>query len=155
MTEVLESVPPPTFLAPPMAEIVVPEEDSRALQQAKLDRIREFEDAMLMRASSIVEDAMSFADIDKDHPSDNVPDEWLAQCGGDRKRAVAKMRVAKAAWEGTRDMPGGIKIAAQVMTSIIKARSMEKSAPKQLNVQVVNISAPLPDFAVMDVEESE
>lgn len=163
MSEVVESTPPPPiagvvtpeslFQAPQMAEIVASERDPEALQREKLERIREFEDQMLMRASRIVEDAMSFAEIDEMHPEGMIPREWMEQCGHDRDRAEAKMRVAKAAWKGTRDMPGGIKIAAQVMTSIIKARSLEKQGPKQLNVQLVQISTAMPQFAVLDVEE--
>jgi hypothetical protein len=117
----------------------------------ELDRVRQiksFEEQILVRALEVSDSVLRFAEIE---PTDTQPpEEWIRELG--EKAAQERFRIAKAAWMGANEAPIGIKTSAQLAASIIKARSTEKSGPKQLNIGVVHLSAPIPTFDVVDVE---
>jgi hypothetical protein len=117
----------------------------------ELDRARQiksFEEALLVRALEVSDSVLRFAEIDQD--ATEPPEEWVNELG--KKGARERFRIAKAAWMGANEAPIGIKTSAQLAASIIKARSTEKAAPRQLNIGVVHLSAPIPTFDVVDVE---
>lgn len=126
------------------------EKKPRELNPDKLDRLRDIESGLLERSMAILGDALSFRDIEPG--SETCPPEWRDM---DPDEAVKRLRVANAAWLGKKDAPVGLDLAKQVAVGIIKARATEKTAPKTLNVTVVNMSAPLPVFDVIEVESKD
>jgi hypothetical protein len=139
--------------APDFSPLATPSADRAALLAEKADRLKSFEDQIFEKSMRILSHSMDFADIEEDQ--DFVPQEWIDEAGGDMKLARARFRVAKGSWKGTADQPAGIKTAVQTAMGIIRARSTEKQGPRVLNVQVVNLSGPLPVFDAIDVEPQE
>jgi hypothetical protein len=119
--------------------------DAMALQHS---RLQEIQDQLLQQSLEVVQDAVKFSEIDEDAQA--PPDAWVEELGMDR--AMARLRMARAAWRNARDAPVGIKVAASVAVGIMKARATEKTAPKVLNVALVNWANPLPQFVEQDFE---
>lgn len=138
---------------PDLSPLSTPSSDYAAYALEKQNRLKNMEDAILAKSMRILESSLDFPDIDED--TVDVPQEWIDEAGGDEKIAKARFRVAKGSWKSTADQPAGIKTAAQIMTGIIRARSTERQGPRVLNVQVVNLSGPLPVFDTIDVEPNE
>jgi len=142
--EVLTGIPEPDY------KPVKAEGKSLAERQAdKAERLRGYEDHILEKALGVVDGTVSFADVEEGE--ERIPAEWIEQEG--LEGAKRKMRIAQAAWLPKIKAPAGLSHAVQVATSIIKARSAEKAAPRTLNIGVVQLSAPIPQFDVIDVEE--
>lgn len=112
------------------------------------DRLQEIQDQLLQKSLEVVGAAMAFSDIEED--STAPPDAWIAELGQDS--AHARWRLAKAAWRTGRDAPVGIKLASQMAVGILKAKAVEKTGPKTLNVALVNWTGPLPQFPEQDFE---
>ena len=54
-----------------------------------------------------------------------------------------------------KDAPVAIATATKVLTGIVRARATEKAGPKQLNLNMVSITAPLKQLEVIDIEGEE
>lgn len=137
---------------PVHAEVVaVAPRRPEGLSQKAFDEIKSVEDGLLEKAEAIVGGVMSFADIDPD--AEGPPKSWVDELG--IEAAVKKFRLAQAGRLSSSAAPVGIKVATAVQATIMKARAMEKSGPKLLNVQLVQMSAPLPEFPRRIVESNK
>lgn len=152
--------------------VVVAEETALApAEKAHHRHLRALEDKVLEHSLRIVADAMHFDEVDDNAaeelerlaavaeamrrgeppspatavaPQQVIPAHWIAELG--EEGAKRRMRMARAAWKPIKDSAVGFKIATQVFTGIVKARSVEKGKPVELNIGVVQLSAPLPQF---------
>jgi len=124
---------------------ILPKKDALALQQ---DRLQELQDQLLERSLSIVDSSMRFADIDP--TTTEPPQAWIDELGMDG--AKVRLRVAQSAWAAAKDAPVGIKVASSVLVGILKAKATEKQGPRTLNVAVVHMTAPMPQFPEQEIE---
>lgn len=122
-------------------------EQRRHKSTERQDGLRKLEDELLEKSLETMRAALSFASIPFD--ATEVPEDLVWAFG--EQRAGEIFRTMKAAQMCAKDAPVGLLLAQRTSAAIIRARSMEKAAPSQLNVaiQVVQ-SAPL--FEEMDVE---
>lgn len=127
-----------------LAEIV-PAPIRAVSQHARLERIQ---DDLLERSLAVVDGSVSFADIEPG--ALEPPPEWIEQYG--HEGAMRRLRVARASWMNAKEAPVGIKVAAQVAVGILRAKAQEKSGPKTLNIAVVQMTAPLPQFEEREIE---
>lgn len=119
----------------------------------KQARIKGFEDQILEKSLSILNDSLGATDIEGDEL--DIPQEWIDEAKGDMKRARTRFRIAKANWKTGAEAPAWVRLAQHTALGIIKARATEKAGPRILNVGHVTISSPMPEFPVIDVEPNE
>lgn len=129
-----ELVMPPEAEAP---EITMKEAADMTESAHARRRIKGMEDVLLERAMSVVDDAMSFADIPYDQKE--FPEEWLLLMT--EEQAQRRFRQIKAGQMPSSHAPMGVKVALAVTTGILKARAAKGSAPK-LNLQMVILTKP-------------
>lgn len=133
-------------LEAPLTEIVeapiIPEEKHQ-------DIIRTIENELHMQSAEVVHGVLAFTDINPSDP--DPPKKWVKTMGEERARK--RMRLAQAGWMNAKEAPVALKVATQTFAGIVKARATEKSAPRALNVQVVQMSSPVPLFPELEVEK--
>ena len=113
-----------------------------------LDTLREMQDAILERALDVVDGACRFAEIS---PEDKEPPpEWVYELG--QKRAAIRFRAAQAGWMSMKESPVGIKVATTMATGIIKAKAMENTGARTLNVALVHWNGPVAEFPEQEIE---
>lgn len=102
------------------------------------EELRNVENEILVSSLGVVHASVDFAEVT---PGDTEPPpEWVTKYG--RPAALKRLRIAQAAWLSNKDAPVGIRVATQIASSIIKSRSVEKAAPRQLSVTWVSPAAP-------------
>lgn len=112
------------------------------------EEIKGVEDELYADSLGVIRDTLAFREID---PSlEEPPEEWVKQLG--TTRAWEKFRVAQAAWMSGKEHPIGIKVAMNVGTNIIRARSAERAAPK-MAVNMVTLTVPAGHYPVQEVDE--
>lgn len=113
-----------------------------------LQRIEAVQNRLMERSVGVLEDALSFSDIDPEDES--PPKEWIEKLGHDR--AWQKFRVAKGAWLNGKAAPAGIGVAKSVFVSVAKiaASAAQPTAPLASPVQVI---VNMPRFEEIDVDE--
>jgi hypothetical protein len=120
-------------------------------KQTQLERIRAIEDSIYQQSASVVFGALRFADLTPE--SEEPPQSWVDELG--KEEAWRQFRSARYATMPGKDAPEGIKVASTVFAAITKARAAEKGGPRNLNVAFVQMSAPLPQFPVVEVEHKK
>ena len=115
------------------------------LSKQHLERL---EDELLIEALSNVGTTMQFAKIDPDDPE--VPEAWKDL---DKTTLDEKMRVAKAAWKGSGEVPFGLKANLQVLEGILKNRSRRTEERKTLNVQSIHLPQPTGSYPQLDISD--
>jgi hypothetical protein len=119
------------------SEELAPPEDKKALverrREERLSRIRDLEDDILERSCRVVDAGMAWGEVEFNQPE--PPREWVEQYG--EKAARDRLNIAKAAWMPQSQAPVGLKLAAQVLVGIAKARGLRVAQTNnQLNVQI-------------------
>lgn len=136
-----------TALTPTVEAELVPDDEP----PGQLERIKAIEDQLLEETLAVTRDVVNFGDISPD--DDAPPEEWVREVGVER--AMKRFRHMRAAWCGSKTAPVALGIAASVATKIIKARSVERAAPRALAIVLMPApNAPMPAFEVRDVDES-
>lgn len=143
MTEVVQATVVEDLFAEDQTPVALAKPDSPSLA-----RIRGIEDEMQERSLGIIDGVLAFADLPLE--ATEAPPEWVAQYG--KEGAAKRFRLARHGMESAKDAPVAIKVAVSVHAAITKARATEKAGPKSLNIQFVQMSAPLPDFPVIEVD---
>jgi hypothetical protein len=116
----------------------------------QMERLRELEDELLEDSIEMTRNVVRFADLPEG--TETVPEEWIETMG--LEAAQRKFRHASAAWRSTKTAPAALGIGASVFTKIIKARSIEKAAPRTLAIVLMpSLEAPRPVFEVRDVDD--
>lgn len=119
----------------------------------KTDQLRAMEDELYEEAASILRDAMRFADVEMAVPEGEtlqVPKEWGREMSPERAKKA--LRIAASAWMSAKDAPVALKLAAQTVTGVIKARATEKQGPRQLNVTFVKMVGAPQQFPELEVD---
>lgn len=119
-----------------------------ATKAQRKERLQELEDKLLETSLTTLADALSFRDIDAG--AEQPAPEWGDL---DPDEQIKRLRMANAAWLNKKEAPVGLDLSKQIAVGIIKARATEKAAPKTLNVVQIGMSAPLPEFPVVELED--
>lgn len=130
------------------------QELAKVEQELSLAEVKQIEDSLLRDSSEIVKDSLRFAEIEFDDKGEVLayPREWDALPSSERER---KIRIAKANWMSSSDVPNGIKMAERVVLAITKSRKDESTNKNVLNIQYAQFTTPTPmrDIPVIEVEE--
>lgn len=117
--------------------------------EQRIDLVRELEEEIYLENVQIVRDAARFVELRPD--ATEPPPEWIAKMGPEA--AWRRFHAAMGAWMGAKSAPVGLSLAKSIVLGVQRNRAMEKSAPKTLNMMMVQISAPLPVFEEEEIEE--
>lgn len=128
---------------PKRQALTVAEERERALKSIESELLRD--------SMEVVVDSLRFREITPGQ--EEPPPAWIREVG--EKRAIQRLRVANAGWMNKKEAPIAVQLAQVVAVGIIRSRATEKAGPKTLNVQMVQMSAPLPKFPELDVTGSD
>jgi hypothetical protein len=137
------------------AAMIVGEEQGMTLreyerEQGELDRhaqLLTLQDQLFAEHMKVMRDIGMSREINPDDPA--IPDEWLQRFG--QEEATKMHRVAVAGWQNKKDAPCFVDVSKSVVLGIIRAKATEKTGPRQLNVNVVNMTAPPMVFPEMEV----
>lgn len=144
MGEWWEPDEPAALVKEPAAKLLLPSRDE-IVRGAELEVHQE--------AVTVIRDVMRFNELSDAELAAPGPPEWMIEeCGGDVKVAGRRFRTARGAAMSAKDAPIAIKLSKDILVGMAKVRSMEKTAPKNLNVMVVQLSQPLPVFDSIEVE---
>lgn len=122
-----------------------------------LSKIKNLEDSLLIDSLEVVTSVCKFAEFDPkvEYDPKNLeagpPQEWLDELG--EKEAGRKYRMVMAGWENSKAAPVAISVATKVSVGIIRARASSKMAPRTLNLQVIQMTAPRQDYERIRIEE--
>lgn len=138
---------PAQVIKKPLAERRRQEKLEKAKQRER--SLRAIESEMLEKSIQISMDCMRFAEVEPD--SDEPPGSWVRELGYDK--AMERLKLAKSGWMNKKEAPIGVQIAQVIAVGIIRSRATEKAGPRTLNVQMVQMSAPLPTFPELELPE--
>lgn len=114
------------------------------LRASQLRAILEAENRVLQTSQQVVEALLAFHEVEPDQAL--PPQDWVERYGQDA--ADKRLRVARSGWLPTAHAPNAVKIAAQVMVGIAKARGqIAASAAMPAGDVNVRISLPSPTDA--------
>lgn len=113
--------------------------------------LRGLETELLEDSLSVSRDTLRFREIDPG--ATEPPADWIEEVG--LERATERFRCAQAGWMTRKDAPVGVQIAMQLGVGILKSRAQKDVGAKTLNVQVVQVTAPLPKFPELVLEAGE
>lgn len=117
-------------------------------------QLRELENELLAQSLGQVRDGLAWPEVAKElDPKDEteIPEEWVQQLG--KKKAREKFRVARANILPAKDAPMGLKQSVQLATGIIKARAHEKTGPKILNINLVEMPQMVVQYPETEVKD--
>lgn len=113
-----------------------------SVEQQREQTLKSLEADLFLESMQIVADSFKFREI---APGQNEPPEsWVAELG--YQKAMERLRSAQAGWMSKKDSPVAVQVAQAVVIGISRSRASEKAGPRTLNVQVVQMSAPMPVF---------
>jgi hypothetical protein len=123
-------------------------------KRVNIETLQSVEDKVLEDSIAIVSDCLNFADMGFDDSGhETVPPEWNDLPLREKEKRI---RLAKATWLPSNEVPYGIKLAYDAMLGIIKARAAKESGTRVLNIENATFPAPSPlvqDLEILDVEE--
>lgn len=121
------------------------------------DTLRAIEDKLLDDSINIVNECNEFANLGFDESSGQpiVPESWQWL---EPDVLARRVRLAKANWMPSSDVPHGVKMAYATAISIIKARAVKESGGKVLNIENAVFPSPAPleptqDLPTIEIEE--
>lgn len=124
---------------------VMPPQEAILLQNERLQRVQ---DELLARSLSVADASVRFAEVDPE--SVGPPQEWIDEVG--LQAATVRWRIARASWLSVKESPVGIKVATSMAIGILRAKAQVESAPRVLHMEVVHMTAPLPQFPEQEIE---
>lgn len=134
-------------------------EQSQAIDKlsksSSLEAIKAAESKLFSDAIKVLEPFMQFGELGFDDETgevDSVPFEWEGLPEEEKKK---KIRLAKAGWMPSSDVPHGVKMAHATVLGIIKAKATEQGGTKVLNIESITFPSPAQTsevFEVIDVE---
>jgi hypothetical protein len=127
--------------------------------------LKKMENELFREASDVVYSAVTHAfDIDVTEAGVEIPAEWLEElqdCVTEEEKTAKlreldrRKRIATYALQSPKNAPVALQIAAKMLGGMMKAKAIEGSGPKHLNLTMVSISAPnqpVPQFPVKEVK---
>lgn len=136
-------------VASPPAQVV--SRRKLTVEQQREQTLKSLEAELFLESMQIVADSFKFREIAPDQQE--PPPEWVQEMG--HKKAMERLRSAQAGWMSKKDSPVAVQVAQAVVIGISRSRATEKAGPKNLNVQVVQMSAPLPQFPSLRLSSGE
>jgi hypothetical protein len=124
----------------PVESLAVTPTRQLSAKEQRQEALQAVEEEILVESLSIVENALSFQDIEPG--TQTPPPDWVERLGVEG--AQKRLRMANAAWMSNKDAPMGLQLARATAVGIIKARSSEKQGNRTLNVVQINMPAPAP-----------
>ncbi len=128
-------------------ELVGPNEKA-LVKKSPEEVVRDVVHEIVDETVRVTKDSLYFASIDPQ--DDDPPAEWVKELG--EKKALERLRTAKYALMGAKEAPVGLKIAASLAGSIIKAKSQERNIENNINIVKMFVSAPVPEYPELEVE---
>lgn len=133
-------------------------EIQKVSKNTSLEALRVAEEKLFADSLAVIEPVMRFAELGFDEQGevdmDAIPFDW--ECLPVQEK-MKKIRLAKAGWMPSGDIPHAIKIAHATIIGIIKARAQENSGTKILNIEAATFPAPsLADtntYEVLDISD--
>ncbi len=123
-------------------------------KQTSLDTLKAVEDKLLADSTSIVTDCLGFAEMGFESDGTEItPEEWNDLPDNEKAR---KIRLARAVWMPSSDVPHGVKMAQEVMIGILKTRAAKETGTRILNIENASFPAPSPlvkELDIIDVDE--
>lgn len=125
-------------------------------KSSSLELIKAAESELFADAIKVLQPYMKFAELGFDDDTgevNSIPFEWEGLPEEEKKK---KIRLAKAGWMPSSDVPHGVKMAHATVLGIIKAKATEQSGSKVLNIESITFPSPAQEseeFEVIDVEE--
>jgi hypothetical protein len=141
---------PPIGLLPEPPKPLKPRKASIATRRqiAQIDKVKKIEDGLLLKSMEVVDGVLDFYSID---PEEDMPEWFEKKHGKDAKR---KWRLAVAGNKSAKEAPVAVKVSTQVAMGIVRARATEKSGPKILNIEKVQmVTTPLMNYPEQEVDE--
>jgi hypothetical protein len=123
--------------------------------------LKKMENELYKESHDVVFSAVAHT-FDIDPEDGELPAEWLAElehCTDEEERASKlrelnrRKRIATYALLPPKEAPVALQIAAKVLGGMHKARAMEGSAPRELNLTLVSFSAPEQQPPMFPVKE--
>lgn len=158
-TKEKETIEPPDVAASSVPEKVYANKNQRlhmrqTRQELMENQLRRLEAEVQMQALSMVADTLKFADIDPERPNE-VPEDWKEELKGDPEALKRRQRVAKSGWMNAKEAPVALSIAKSVAMGISKARGLENSGDKVLNVSIVQLPVAPGSYPVIDIDDEK
>lgn len=122
-------------VAPSAVEVLRPGKLTR--QEQVEAEFKAMEERLFSKSAEVLDDSLDFVALD---PKTEQLDPKAIE-GMSPERAERKRRTAIYAAQSAKDAPVGLKIAANVATSIARTRSMNGAGPKVLNIAVIQMPA--------------
>lgn len=125
------------------AEVVLsPGPDEKAPAKDAEERLDQEVDGIYRRNLKILDDVAHFREVDPSLGADQpLPSQWVDELG--QEEAERRMRIALSGWVSERHAPVAFKLAANVVTGIMKTRAMRSQQGKQpLLVALVSMPEP-------------
>lgn len=133
------------------AQVVKRPKKPISIEQQREQTLKSLEADLFLESMQIVSDSFKFREID---PGQQEPPEaWVRDLG--HEKAMERLRSAQAGWMSKKDSPVAVQVAQAVVIGISRSRASEKQGPRTLNVQVVQMSAPLPQFPELLLSSGE
>jgi hypothetical protein len=128
---------------PPKTEVLAPvPKREMSIREIQNGRLRVIEDEVFEKNLGVLEAVAEFSEVDPEKAGE-VPEDLIESLG--LKEATRVHRLRNYGLMSAKDAPVGIKIAAQIVTGIMRARSTEKAVSQNLNINVVQFTVPVPD----------
>lgn len=140
----------PTVASSP-TQVVYGKKKPISIEQQREQTLKSLEAELFLESMQIVSDMNKFREIDPGQAE--PPESWVEEMG--YKAAKERLRSANAGWMSKKDAPIAVQVAQAVVIGISRSRATEKQGPKTLNVQVVQMSAPLPQFPELLLSSGE
>lgn len=119
------------------------------------DLIREIEDELFIDSATVVNDSMKFADIEFDESGEVVdyPASWRVELTPENLKK--RLRIAKANWMTSNEVPHGVKMAKEIAVGIMKARANEGAGAESLRIKHIVMPNPtvMKEFGEIEVDE--
>lgn len=115
---------------------------------SRMEHLRELQDQLLQRSLQVLDASVRFAEVEAD--TEHPPPAWIDELG--EVGAQMRLRIARASWMSAKESPVGIKVAANLAVGILRAKAQENAAPRVLHLEVVHMTAPMPQFPEQEIE---
>ena len=132
--------PAPIVVEAPRVEVMTVLKSNSALAGKR--RADELEEEIYQDAIRVTGASLKFAEVDEE--SSEPPEAWILEHG--LEEATVRHRIARYAQMNAKAAPVGLKMAVQTLQGMARARAERDQGPRTLNMQVVQVVAPMPQF---------
>lgn len=148
----------------PKTELLAPTPGPRAVEREKAKRARDLAKVEEVENELFLESAQAMSDVvqcfqdwdpaDKEQ-QDQLYMRWQMDPAIGPERALRMRNLVRAAWLGKKEAPVGLAIIQSIYVAGVKARATREGGPATMNVQMVQMSAPMPKFPTRVIREED